>query len=49
MDRCLRAVMRVVLFRNKYKVANSVFQYLKILPINLNVKVQQVKFMKKLV
>ena len=48
-DRCLRREAMVMLFLNKYEAANPLFQYLKILPVDLNVKAQQTKFMKKLI
>lgn len=48
-DRCLRREAMVMQLLNKHEAANPLFQYLKILPVDLNVKAQQTKFMKKLI
>ena len=46
--RSLRKVVRVMIFKNKHESTKPLFKYLNIVPFDINLKLQQGKFMKQL-
>ena len=47
-SRSLKQAVRVMKFKNKYESTMPFFEYLNIVPFDINLKVQQGKFMKQL-
>ena len=46
-DRSIRKTIRLMMFKEKRHTAKPLYEYLKILPVSLNNKLLQAKFMKK--
>ena len=49
LERSLRKTIRLMTFKDKKHIARPLYKYLKILPLELNVKLLQAKSMKKLI
>ena len=49
LGRSLRKTIRLMMFKDQKHIAKPLNKYLKILPLELNIKLLQVKFMKKLI
>ena len=49
LERSLRKTIRFMMFKDKKHIAKPLYKYLKILPMELNIKLLQAKFMKKLI
>ena len=48
-DRNLRKTIRLMMFKDKKHIAEPLYKYLKILPLELTIKLLQAKFMKNLI
>ena len=48
-ERSLNKAVRIMLFKGKFESAQPLFQYLNVVPLHLNINLQQSKFMKKLI
>ena len=49
LERSLRKIMRLMMFKDKKHIAKPLYGYLKVLPLELNIKPLQAKFVKKLI
>ena len=47
-SRNINKAVRVMVFKNKYESTKYLFEYLNIVPFDINIKLQQGKFMKQL-
>ena len=48
-ERSLNKAVNIMLLKGKFESAQPLFQYLNIVPLHLNINLQQSKFMKKLI